>query len=440
MKNIFILISFIYFQQATAQEISITGTFEPKDMAAAYVAVLGNMGQKSVLAESKVSEGKFSMTLPQDTPPGVYKLALGMQEKVYFYWMHTEQSKYEFVFKSIQNQWRMECLSSKAHEYLTNYIKQEDSLMQALSVLYFFTANYPEKKEKLFTEAQTILEQKINNFKEFRNNAFVKAPRYCNDVLTQNQVFIYNPLWDNATLEQNYEATFYDNIPVKDSTFYKKPFFGNKLEQFFSPIIEDKIMSEEEKYINIKKRVLLTIKRLENNPQRNKFYNLMVRYFSNVQYSQIIPTIDTFLDINYLLTPEDRKAYLYRMTQKELIHSKSPPIVTESNQIIDFVNQEKNYLVFVGNNTPFSTSVLQQLNMATQNKHNAQVTAILFTDNAESIQNFKNLFPSWRVHPQVGKTAEESIKKYSLSYVPTIFELDKDSKIVQLVEPFQKIN
>ncbi len=180
---------------------------------------------------------------------------------------------------------------------------------------------------------------------------------------------------------------FYDNIPVKDSTYYKKPFFGDRLEQFFSPIIEDKIMSEEEKYINIKKRVLLTIKRLENNPQRNKFYNIMVRYFVNVQYPQIIPTIDTFLDINYLLTPEDRKAYLYRMTQKELIHSKSPPILSESNQIIDFVNQEKNYLVFVGNNTPFSTAVLQQLNMATQNKNNEQVTAILFTDNAESIQN-----------------------------------------------------
>ena len=438
MKNIFILIGFILFQPVTAQEITITGAFEPKDMAAAYVAVLGNIGQKNVLAESKVSDGKFSMSLPQDTPQGVYKLVLGMQDKVYFYWLHTGQNSYELVFKNSQNQWRMECLSSKAHEYLTNYIQQEDSLMQALSVLYFFTTNYPEKKEKLFTEAQTVLEQKIKNYKEFRTNAIAKAPMYCNDVLTQNQVFIYNPLWDNATLEQNYEATFYDNIPVKDSTYYKKPFFGDKLEQFFSPIIEDKIMSEEEKYINIKKRVLLTIKRLENNPQRNKFYNIMVRYFVNVQYPQIIPTIDTFLDINYLLTPEDRKAYLYRMTQKELIHSKSPPILSESNQIIDFVNQEKNYLVFVGNNTPFSTAVLQQLNMATQNKHNAQVTAILFTDNVESIQNFKNLFPSWKVYPQVGKTAEETIKKYSLSYVPTIFELNKDNIILKIVNPFEK--
>ena len=317
MKNIFILISFIYFQQATAQEISITGAFEPKDMAAAYVAVLGNMGQKNVLAESKVSEGKFSMSLPQDTPPGVYKLALGMQEKVYFYWLHTGQSSYELVFKYQKNKWYIEGKNNKEYDYLNKTIIKEDSLMVAIGVLYYTIANYPEKKSKLIADAKTLLDTKTKEFQDFKNTALIKAPLLVKEVLNQNNIYFYDPTWDNETIEKKAAIVFWDNVPQNDTSYYKKPFFGDKLDQYFGSYNEDKIMPEQEKYLKIQNKVSQIIEKFAQHPQKNQLYNLMVRYFFSIQYPQICQVIDPFLDKNKLLSPDDVKGFEYRMAQKE---------------------------------------------------------------------------------------------------------------------------
>ena len=439
MKNIFILIGFILFQLATAQEITITGAFEPKDMAAAYVAVLGNMGQKNVLAESKVSEGKFSMSLPQDTPQGVYKLALGMQDKVYFYWLHTGQSSYELVFKYQKNKWYIEGKNNKEYDYLNKTIIKEDSLMVAIGVLYYTIGNYPEKKSKFITDAKTLLDTKTKEFQDFRNTALIKAPLLVKEVLNQNNIYFYDPTWDNETIEKKTAIVFWDNVPQNDTSYYKKPFFGDKLDQYFGSYNEDKIMPEQEKYLKIQNKVSQIIEKFAQHPQKNQLYNLMVRYFFSIQYPQICQVIDPFLDKNKLLSPDDVKGFEYRMAQKELINQKAPSILNATtNEALTINTKEKNYLVFVGDNTPFSSAVLQQLKTETQNNDAIQVTAILFSDNAESIQNFKTQFPTWNIQTQVAKTAEETIKKYKLSYVPTVFEIDKNNTIVKIVKPFEK--
>lgn len=438
MKKIFILIGFILFWQATAQEITISGRFEPKDMAAAYVAVLGNMGQKNVLAESKVSEGKFSMSLPQDTPQGVYKLALGMQDKVYFYWMHTGQSSYELVFKNISSKWYLEGKNNKEYDYLSKYTTREDSLMQAIGVLYYTIGNYPEKKSKFIEDAKTLLDTKTKAFKLFKTTALLKAPLLVKEVLNQNNIYFYDPTWDNATIEKKADVVFWDNVPLQDTTYYKKPFFGDKLDQYFGSYIEDKLIPEEEKYFKIKNKVLLIIEKFAQHPQKNKYYNLLVRYFSGIQYHQMIQVIDPFLDKNKLMTPDDINAYEYRMAQNALINQKAPQLLSTSNEALILNTKEKNYLVFVGDNTPFSNEVLHQLEVDTQNIATVQVTVLLFSDNAESIQNFKTKFPSWNVQTQFGTTAEATIKNYKLIFVPTIFEIDKNDMVLKIIKPFEK--
>ncbi len=437
MRKIIILLGFIFFLPVSAQEITITGCFEPKDLAAATIAVLGNMGQKNVLGESKVTEGKFNISLPQDTPQGVYKLALGMQEKVYFYWMHTGTTSYELVFKNKKNKWYLEGKNNKEYNYLNKTIVKEDSLMEAIGVLYYTIGNYPEKKSKFIIEAKSLVDKKIKEFELFKNNALLEAPLLVKEVLNQNNIYFYDPTWDSETIEKKADAFFWDNIPLEDSNYYKKPFFGDQLDQFFVSTTEDRIMSEQEKNLKIQNKVILIIEKLAQHPQRNQLYNLMVRYFSNIKYPQIIQIIDPFLDKNKLLSPEDVAGYEYRMAQKALINQKAPSIIdATTNEPLAINIKEKNYLVFLGENSPFSNAIVQQLKIETQNNEAVQVTVILFSDNSESIQNFKNQFPTWKVQTQVLKAAEETIKKYKLSYVPTLFEIDKNNTIVKIRKPF----
>ena len=88
--------------------ITFSGTFIPKDRAAAYVVVYGNIGQEGILAEAKVTEGNFTMQLPDSLAYGVYKLGFGMQEKPNLYLTHQPQVKTnEATIENKNNQWTL---------------------------------------------------------------------------------------------------------------------------------------------------------------------------------------------------------------------------------------------------------------------------------------------------------------------------------------------
>tara|TARA_B110000977_G_scaffold192781_1_gene266772 strand:+ start:247 stop:738 length:492 start_codon:yes stop_codon:yes gene_type:complete len=135
---------------AQTKEITVTGTFMPKDKSAAYISVLGNTNQKPVLAEAKVTDGVFSMQLPIDLPLGVYKLGFAMQQKPTFYFVHDGKNNYHLNFVNTNNTWSFTSKTGTSHKYLSNYRQKKDSLMKPIGVLYFFAQNYPHKKEAIY--------------------------------------------------------------------------------------------------------------------------------------------------------------------------------------------------------------------------------------------------------------------------------------------------
>jgi hypothetical protein len=424
------LLCWLFTSPMQADAITLSGFFEPKDKAAAYIAVLGNIGQKNILGEGKVIDGAFKISIQAPLPEGSYKLVFGMQEKVYFYWVHTGKNQYHLVFKNELNKWRMECTSSEEHSYITKYTKQQDSLLAPMGILYSFMANYPEKKTKLFEDVHAVLLDKIETFKKFRASKIAKAPKYSQEILKQTQIYLYNPLWEERTLEQNFESTFFDAVPKEDSNFYKKPFLGDKLEQFFSATLEDKIQPEAEKYAKIKKKVLLCLEKLATHPQKNYYYNLMIRYFSNAQYPYILPFIDNVIDPTKMITNEDVLFYEFRKSQSTLLGKVAPKIATATGEnFLEQTTSTQKIVVFIGGNTPFSQQGLSQLYEKTKTQANVQVYAILLTDNPESRQNFKALFPNWLHFETTKEVIEPIAKAYSLYYTPTLFILDNNNVI-----------
>lgn len=422
-------------QILSAKEIKITGFFAHKDMAAAYVAIQGAIDKDNKTPEARVTQGEFSFTLPENTKPGVYKLAFGMQEKVYFYWIHTGEKKYHWIFKNKDNKWIMECESTPSYRYLTQYKSEEEKLLKTLGILYDFVGNYPEKESVVYKEALNQLNEKTKAFEVFRTKGISNAPVHVKDVLEQNQIYLYNPLWNEKQLEENFEATFWNSWPKNDDSFYLKPFFQDKLEMFLSNIFENRSLKEEEKFNKAKKRILLTINKFANNPQKNYYYNLMIRYLVMTQQPFYIYLIDPFLDPKSFLSATDAEGYNYRLEQKQLVTQKAPEIKNLEIEKID-----KEIIVFVGGNSEYSLAILQKLKQEVQKNETLKITVILFTDNSDSIQNFKILFPFWDVHTYSGTEVEKIIKDYKLFYVPSIFVLNKDRIIKKILTPFESLN
>ncbi len=427
LKLFFVSVIMLQITVGYCQNIDFKGSFTPKDMSAANVYVLGNIGQNNVLAEAKVVDGVFNTTLPANLPKGIYKLAFGMQEKVYFYFIHDGASSYQFDFMNQQNAWSLHTQSGINNIYVAQFYQKQNSLLPALKTLYFFVGQYPEKKSIVYkTVIKTLYEKKLA-FENFRKKAITNAPIYAKEVLQQNKMYFYSPELESTQIEIDFEKNLWDNVPKNDSLFYTKPFFGDLLEKFFLAIIEDRTMPESERYFKLKTKIQFVINQLKDNPYKTKYLNLMIRFFANNQYPYLIQEIDKACIATDLIAEDDKIGFNYRQKQQLLFGKKIPEIInSEGKNIFENDTALKKILVFVGNNTAFANQCLSKLNTDYASDKNCELIAINLNDNSESIKNFKNLFPNWK-HPTFTKDQiKELISKYNLIYAPTLFEIKQD--------------
>jgi len=420
-----------------AKEIQVSGTFTPKDRSAAYVTVLGNTNQKLLLAQAKVTDGIFSLKLPADLPLGVYKLGFASQDKFNFYLIHDGEYSYHIDFKNVNNSWTFTSNTGNEHRYITRYWKQRDSLMESIRIFYYFAKNYPHKEERIYKKNSTVLNDKVKDFKRFRTQAITQAPLYSNELLTHNKIVFHEPQLDVQTIEKNYLNTLWENLPKLDTTFYNKPYVTDKLQASFDGLLKDRSIKEKEKYQAVKERLIWLLEKLDNQPDKLKYYNLCLRYFASKNYPYVFNTIDNYLDQKHLFTTQDSEDFIYRAKQQHLIQKKAPSIATALDaSIFDAVKAERKVLVFVADNTPFSHQLLNGLKEQIATKVHTKVIAVLLTDHTESIQNFINLYPNWTLCTLKNEVINNVVQAYKLFYAPAVFVLDKDNTILELKEPF----
>lgn len=437
-------VSFVCTAQQQADSLRFSGTFVPKDRAAAYIVVYGNLGQEAIVGESKVTDGAFTMHLPNSLAYGVYKLGFGMQEKPNLYLVHEPEVKaYTVTIENKNNQWTFSSTTGIEHAYLTKYWEQEQQLLEPLQMLYYFTESYPSKEEPVYKKVKSNLKQKIKAFKELRDQAIAKAPKYSKEVLEQTRLILHNPTWSIKQRENNFYKSLWSQVPPNDSTYYKKPFFGDKLEQVFGTIIDNGKGSEKEKLSEISSKLTDVMTHLKDDAYKTKYYNLMSRYFSNKQYPYVLNRIDPYINPSELLTANDSLSYVYRQAHHALIGQKAVDILSSKGEDVlkNTDAADTTVLVFLGGNTPLSLEVLQQLNTEVDTLQNTKVIAILLGGTNESLQNFKALFPNWTHYSietaeQIQKTAEA----YKLVFAPTIFVLDADRTIKKQLGVFETLS
>ena len=433
-------ITFTSIAQEIKLPITFSGTFIPKDRAAAYVVVYGNAGQEGVLAEAKVTEGAFEMQLPDSLAYGVYKLGFGKQDPP-LYLIHQPQVKsYAATIEKKNNQWTLSSTTGSEHTYLTEYWQQEQKQLEPIRLLYYFQQNYPLKQERIYESNQKALKEKINAFKIFRDAAIAKAPKYSKELLQQNKIILHNPKWSTKEREDHFYKTLWARVPKNDSTYYKKPYFVDKLEQVFGTIIDDGKGSEKEKLATITAKLTDVIKYLKDDAYQTKYYNLMIRYFANKQYPYVINHIDPHVIPQKLLTPNDSLSFAYRQSQQLLIGEKATAIINSKGQQVLNAVTKKTALVFVGGNTPISLEVLQQFNTEVATLQDTEVIAVLLDGSNESLQNFRALFPKWTHHSiQDADQIQKTVDAYKLVFAPTLFIIDEKGNIQKQLTVFETL-
>ena len=434
-------LTFTSMAQETKPPITFSGTFIPKDRAAASVVVYGNAGQVGVLAKAKVTEGAFSMQLPDSLAYGVYKLGFGMQEKTNLYLIHQPQVKtYIATIENKDNQWTFSSTTGSEHTYLTKYWHQQQKRLEPIRLLYYFEQNYPLKEERIYKSNRKALKEKINAFNKFRDAAISKAPKYSKELLQQNKLILHDPNWSTKEREDYFHKTLWGRVPQNDSTYYKKPYFLDKIDQVFGTIIDDGKGSEKEKLLDIMAKLTDLISYLKDDTYQTKYYNLMIHYFANKQYPYVLSHIDSYVNSAELLSPNDSLSYAFRQAQQLLIGQKAAAIIDTKGQNIFNAITKETVLVFVGGNTPISLEILQQLNSDVATQQNTAVVAVLLGGTNESLQNFKALFPNWAHYiVEDAEQIQKIVDAYKLIFAPTLFILDVERTIKKQLALFETV-
>ena len=119
---------------------------------------------------------------------------------------------------------------------------------------------------------------------------------------------------------------------------------------------------------------------------------------------------------------------------------KAPQLPTENNlNILTTILPEKTVLVFIAGNTTFSSQLLNQLQQDTSAMPQINVIAILLTEDKQSVQNFKSIYPQWTVYTPKVEDIQKVIETYKLVYAPTIYILDKDRVIEKVLTQFERL-
>lgn len=427
------------YNLCSAQEdsILIEGTMNPSEHAAAYVAILGNLNQEPILAQSIVKNGAFRIMLSPHIPLGIYKIGFAMQEKVNFYFVHEGLKKYTLDFVHKNTKWFFESNTGNAHRCIASYWKKEDTMLQPVASLYQFVGTYPFKNAILYKDAIQDIDYQLKKYYFFRDSYLRNIPKEAYEILTNTKPMIFPPLWNEKDITDSICNAFGKDIPDNDTNYYKKPFFSDKLNNFFSSILEDKQLDEESRFKKIKEKISCAVQNIQNLSHKDIYYNLMIRFFYNANYPFLVEVLDMQIsDSKNLLSDTDKKYYDYRMAHYKMIKNKKFNY-TKLDSLIPKGKKDK-LLLFVGTYNEPSFKWLQKIKTELENSK-MQVYTVLFDESAESIQNFKSKFPTWKCIELGNENNIELIENLKLVFTPTVHHLDGNNLFIKEYSLFDRI-
>ncbi len=413
---------------------TISGVFSPADNYSWLIAYHLNPGEESYVADSAIKEGKFTLALPENSAPGIYRLVYALpQDEFYFDVIYNGKEDVQLYFDASKG---VNFLASEENKIFNKYFRDIQSLEGEI-VRFYSEGKTNVKVFKKIIEAlrisQTAYEEQS---KGMLAQHFIKA----------NSPYI--PLKNESISDyvKNRKANYFTALDLKNPILQASGFLTDKISNYvytalplqqMSPLEMEKAMQENAKEVN---------RHMEGTPANFKFhvFHQLWKQAATNDYT----TLSDFIYEDYL-TPLAAVTNNQDVINEIKIHNRlrlgaiAPEIEWGKGNTLKKLSGLKGYkyymLVFWSSTCGHCLRDLPRLYEGLKQRTNLKVVAIGLEDDDTRWKIESAKFENFEHVLALGKWENEYAKLYDISKTPTYFILDKGKRIIATLEDSQGV-
>lgn len=425
---------FFFFVATTAitAQKTISGTFTPADEYKWVIAYKLKPGTQGYVTDSKVTNGKFTLTMPADAKPGTYRIVYALpQEEFYFDVLYSGKEDVSLTFNEDNG---VAYTSSKENILLSSYFNEVKDIKQ--QIINFYKEGNTAKKELANIYSQLV---KIQSDYEEKSsgllaNVFIKA----------NKSFIpkkHETIYDYV---ENKKTHYFDVLDYTNQTLQASNFLTDKsLNYVFTSLPLNKITKTATENI-LQQNVQKLSEQLKGTSEKYRFhmYYELWLYAAQRKYN----ATSDFIYKNYIkslsnITNNQELAKGIEVHNRLRIGEKAPNIEwNNGKKSLATIASANNYvLIFWSSTCSHCLKELPKLNEGMATYPETKVLAYGLEENDYDWKRVTAEMTNFIHALGLGKWDNKYADIYNISQTPTYFVLNKDKRIIAKPENYDDV-
>jgi thiol-disulfide isomerase/thioredoxin len=413
---------------------SISGNFSPAKDFKWLIAYELTPGGEKYAADTAVKEGSFSLEMPVNAQPGMYRLVYAVPQNEFYIdviYDKKEQVKFNFniqdgltITNSEENKW--------FNQYFSEITTAQDRLME-----------YYEKgseSKKVFTEIIKKLKTIQKSYEENHTNTiahkFIKA----------NRSYFPEEYQDLVTFLKHKKEHHFDNLNLNDPILQGSNFLTDKIANYVFSALPSDIATNNGIDIEINKNVKTVADFIKNTSI--PFQTKVLHQVWEIAEANTMGSVQDYTFTNHL-----KKIAIANGNQKMVddiesstrlrIGAKSPEITWESNgkkHALSTMEKVENYLlIFWSSTCSHCLKELPKLHEELKSYDSLKVLAIGLEDEEINWKKVSATLPNFSHAIALGKWESNYAQTFKIQSTPTYFILDSEKRFIAKPESDKEV-
>jgi len=419
------LLFLLLFSLGLNAQQTISGNFTPAKDFTWLVAYHLKPGTQNYIADTAVTDGKFTLNIPENKPTGIYRLVYAVpQEEFYFDVIYNGKEDIVLNFNATKG---VTFTTSTENIPYSTYFKDINATERSL--IEFYTSGNTNVKKYDALLSRLASAQKTG---EKQTEGLL-----ANDLIKANRPYIptqYQPLSDYVNAKKKH---YFDALDISNTTLQASGMLTDKLMNYVFtalPLAQINALATEK---FMQENVQTIAKKLEGVDDKYRF-SVFYTLWSQAAASKLNRVSD-FTYQEYLkelaVTTENTQTILDIETHNRLrLGAVAPELNWKANDSMQKLSTweggEKYVLVFWSSTCSHCLKELPALHKELKNNEKVKVLAIGLEDSETNWLIEANNLPNFDHAISIGKWDSEYAHLYNVLATPSYYILDADKKII----------
>ena len=433
MKKIIPFLTLLFAVSATAQH-TISGTFTPAEHYQWLLAYKLEPGTQNYVADTRITNGQFSLKLPENSTSGTYRLVYAVpQEEFYFDVIYNGKEDISLHFSETSG---LLFKSSAENKLFAAYFRDLQKLEEKIIKFYASGSTNTEEFRGLVLQLKNTQQTYEKSSHGLMVNQFILA----------NKPYIPKGYETAETYVKNKKESYFNTLDLENENLQASGFLTDKISNYVFTALPMVLTDEPATELAIQENIEILNTKLEGVTAsfKLKLYKLL---WSQASAAGLHVTSD------YIYTTHLKNLAMVmgdmQLIQNIEVHNKlrlgaiAPDIFWKDGENLKYLSSLNGYdkyvVVFWSSTCSHCLNELPELHEGIQNITSVLVVAVGLEDGDLNWKKESAKLPNFEHAISLGKWESEYANLYAIQKTPTYFILDSKKRILAKPEDYQEV-